>query len=161
MKIGVLCGWHALKRTCCVGGARGAHTCSQAGPGVGSRGVGRIGPIGATQATVTPNPPRARESRAFPARPHNRRPPPHHHTTPPHHAGDLFDFDYEVEPILEVLMAKVLEQGLMEVRGPTPWPGPLTYVLLLVAAGWLACCRGFFACCSYCCLLAALACLLL
>jgi len=31
-------------------------------------------------------------------------------------AGDLFDFDYEVEPILEVLMGKVLEQGLMEVR---------------------------------------------
>eukprot|EP00983_Pelagomonas_calceolata_P117562 1160427-Pelagomonas_calceolata.AAC.7 len=29
--------------------------------------------------------------------------------------GDLFDFDYEVEPILEVLMGKILEQGLMEV----------------------------------------------
>lgn len=29
--------------------------------------------------------------------------------------GDLFDFDYEVEPILEVLVGKVLEQGLMEV----------------------------------------------
>ena len=31
------------------------------------------------------------------------------------HAGDLFDFDFEVEPILEVLVGKVLEQGLMEV----------------------------------------------
>jgi len=30
-------------------------------------------------------------------------------------SGDLFDFDYEVEPILEVLTGKVLEQGLMEV----------------------------------------------
>lgn len=30
-------------------------------------------------------------------------------------AGDLFDFDFEVEPILEVLVGKVLEQGLMEV----------------------------------------------
>lgn len=30
-------------------------------------------------------------------------------------AGDLFDFDLEVEPILEVLVGKVLEQGLMEV----------------------------------------------
>jgi hypothetical protein len=30
-------------------------------------------------------------------------------------AGDLFDFDFEVEPILEVLVNKVLEQGLMEV----------------------------------------------
>jgi hypothetical protein len=29
--------------------------------------------------------------------------------------GDLFDFDYEVEPILSVLIAKTLEQGLMEV----------------------------------------------
>ncbi len=29
--------------------------------------------------------------------------------------GDLFDFDLEVEPILEVLVGKVLEQGLMEV----------------------------------------------
>lgn len=29
--------------------------------------------------------------------------------------GDLFDFDLEVEPILEVLVSKVLEQGLMEV----------------------------------------------
>ncbi|GMH46067.1 hypothetical protein BSKO_14031 [Bryopsis sp. KO-2023] len=29
--------------------------------------------------------------------------------------GDLFDFEYEVEPILEVLVGKVLEQGLMEV----------------------------------------------
>lgn len=29
--------------------------------------------------------------------------------------GDLFDFDFEVEPILEVLVGKVLEQGLMEV----------------------------------------------
>ncbi|KIZ07515.1 Flagellar radial spoke protein 3 [Monoraphidium neglectum] len=29
--------------------------------------------------------------------------------------GDLFDFDVEVEPILEVLVGKVLEQGLMEV----------------------------------------------
>lgn len=30
-------------------------------------------------------------------------------------AGDLFDFDFEVEPILEVLVGKTLEQGLMEV----------------------------------------------
>jgi len=30
--------------------------------------------------------------------------------------GDLFDFDFEVEPILEVLVGKVLEQGLMEVQ---------------------------------------------
>ena len=30
-------------------------------------------------------------------------------------AGDLFDFNFEVEPILEVLMGKVLDQGLMEV----------------------------------------------
>ena len=30
-------------------------------------------------------------------------------------AGDLFDFELEVEPILEVLVGKVLEQGLMEV----------------------------------------------
>ena len=29
--------------------------------------------------------------------------------------NDLFDFDYEVEPILEVLAGKTLEQGLMEV----------------------------------------------
>lgn len=29
--------------------------------------------------------------------------------------GDLFDFDFEVEPILEVLVGKVLEQSLMEV----------------------------------------------
>ncbi|KAL7748295.1 Radial spoke head protein 3 [Sorochytrium milnesiophthora] len=29
--------------------------------------------------------------------------------------GDLFDFDYEVEPILEVLVGKALEQSLMEV----------------------------------------------
>lgn len=29
--------------------------------------------------------------------------------------GDLFDFNFEVEPILEVLVGKVLEQGLMEV----------------------------------------------
>jgi hypothetical protein len=27
----------------------------------------------------------------------------------------LFDFDLEVEPLLEVLLGKVLEQGLMEV----------------------------------------------
>jgi hypothetical protein len=33
----------------------------------------------------------------------------------PPHAGELFDFDFEVEPILEVLVGKVLEQGLMEV----------------------------------------------
>jgi hypothetical protein len=32
-----------------------------------------------------------------------------------HRAGDLFDFEFEVEPILEVLVGKVLEQGLMEV----------------------------------------------
>ena len=30
-------------------------------------------------------------------------------------SGDLFDFDFEVEPILEVLVGKTLEQGLMEV----------------------------------------------
>jgi hypothetical protein len=30
-------------------------------------------------------------------------------------AGELFDFDLEVEPILEVLVGRVLEQGLMEV----------------------------------------------
>ncbi|DBA85374.1 hypothetical protein WJX79_002769 [Trebouxia sp. C0005] len=30
-------------------------------------------------------------------------------------AGDLFDFDFEVEPLLEVLVGKCLEQGLMEV----------------------------------------------
>ena len=29
--------------------------------------------------------------------------------------GDLFDFDFEVEPILEVLVGKTLEQGLIEV----------------------------------------------
>lgn len=29
--------------------------------------------------------------------------------------GDLFDFNFEVEPILEVLVGKVMEQGLMEV----------------------------------------------
>jgi len=29
--------------------------------------------------------------------------------------GDLFNFDFEVEPILEVLVGKTLEQGLMEV----------------------------------------------
>ena len=29
--------------------------------------------------------------------------------------GDLFDFDLEVEPILEVLIGKTLEQGMMEV----------------------------------------------
>jgi hypothetical protein len=33
----------------------------------------------------------------------------------PLHAGDLFDFDLEVEPLLEVIVGKVLEQGLMEV----------------------------------------------
>jgi radial spoke head protein 3 len=31
-------------------------------------------------------------------------------------AGDLFDFDREVEPILEVLVGKTLEQSLMEVH---------------------------------------------
>jgi len=30
-------------------------------------------------------------------------------------AGDLFNFNFEVEPILEVLVGKTLEQGLMEV----------------------------------------------
>jgi len=30
--------------------------------------------------------------------------------------GDLFDFDFEVEPLLEVLVGKTLEQGLLEVR---------------------------------------------
>ena len=30
--------------------------------------------------------------------------------------GELFDFEFEVEPILEVLVGKTLEQGLMEVR---------------------------------------------
>eukprot|EP00003_Mantamonas_plastica_P014225 TRINITY_DN2467_c1_g1_i2.p1 TRINITY_DN2467_c1_g1~~TRINITY_DN2467_c1_g1_i2.p1 ORF type:complete len:387 (-),score=166.97 TRINITY_DN2467_c1_g1_i2:60-1220(-) len=29
--------------------------------------------------------------------------------------GDLFDFDFEVEPILEVLVGKILEQGLLEI----------------------------------------------
>ena len=29
--------------------------------------------------------------------------------------GELFDFDFEVEPILEVLVGKTLEQGMMEV----------------------------------------------
>lgn len=29
--------------------------------------------------------------------------------------GDLFDFNMEVEPLLEVLVGKTLEQGLMEV----------------------------------------------
>jgi radial spoke head protein 3 len=29
--------------------------------------------------------------------------------------GELFDFDFEVEPLLEVLIGKTLEQGLMEV----------------------------------------------
>ena len=29
--------------------------------------------------------------------------------------GDLFDFDMEVEPILEVLVGKTLEQSMMEV----------------------------------------------
>ena len=29
--------------------------------------------------------------------------------------GELFDFDFEVEPLLEVLVGKTLEQGLMEV----------------------------------------------
>ncbi len=31
-------------------------------------------------------------------------------------SGDLFDFDAEVEPILEVLVGKTLEQSLMEVH---------------------------------------------
>ena len=30
--------------------------------------------------------------------------------------GELFDFDFEVEPLLEVLVGKTLEQSLMEVR---------------------------------------------
>lgn len=30
-------------------------------------------------------------------------------------AGELFDFDTEVEPLLEVLVGKVLEQALCEV----------------------------------------------
>ncbi len=30
--------------------------------------------------------------------------------------GELFDFDYEVVPILEVLVGKTLEQALMEVN---------------------------------------------
>jgi len=29
--------------------------------------------------------------------------------------GELFNFDYEVEPILQVLMGKALERGRMEV----------------------------------------------
>lgn len=29
--------------------------------------------------------------------------------------GDLFDFDYEVEPILAVLLGKTIEQSRMEV----------------------------------------------
>jgi hypothetical protein len=37
------------------------------------------------------------------------------HRSMPLASGDLFDFDLEVEPILEVLVGKVLEQGLMEV----------------------------------------------
>jgi hypothetical protein len=31
-------------------------------------------------------------------------------------AGDLFDFEMEVEPMLEVLVGRCLEQGLMEVQ---------------------------------------------
>jgi radial spoke head protein 3 len=30
--------------------------------------------------------------------------------------GDLFDFDFEVKPILELLVGKTLEQALMEVN---------------------------------------------
>ncbi len=30
--------------------------------------------------------------------------------------GDLFDFEMEVEPMLEVLVGRALEQGLMEVQ---------------------------------------------
>jgi hypothetical protein len=30
--------------------------------------------------------------------------------------GDLFDFDFEVQPILEVIVGKTLEQALMEVN---------------------------------------------
>lgn len=30
--------------------------------------------------------------------------------------GELFDFDYEVQPILEVLVGKTIEQALMEVH---------------------------------------------
>jgi hypothetical protein len=30
-------------------------------------------------------------------------------------SGELFDFDTEVEPLLEVLVGKVLEQALLEV----------------------------------------------
>lgn len=29
--------------------------------------------------------------------------------------GELFDFDYEVEPMLEVIVGKTLEQAMMEV----------------------------------------------
>jgi radial spoke head protein 3 len=34
--------------------------------------------------------------------------------------GDLFDFNLEVEPLLEVLVGKTLEQGLMEVQSYPP-----------------------------------------
>lgn len=59
------------------------------------------------QGPVLHSPPRAQ---ALPPTPPPS-PLPHTHTTP----GDLFDFDLEVEPLLEVLVGKVLEQGLMEV----------------------------------------------
>jgi radial spoke head protein 3 len=36
--------------------------------------------------------------------------------------GELFDFDFEVEPLLEVLVGKTLEQGLMEVHNTPPLP---------------------------------------
>lgn len=32
------------------------------------------------------------------------------------YAGDLFDFDFEVQPILDVIISKTLEQALMEVN---------------------------------------------
>jgi len=35
------------------------------------------------------------------------------------HIGELFNFDAEVEPLLEVLVGKVLEQALMEVSVST------------------------------------------
>ncbi len=39
-------------------------------------------------------------------------------------AGDLFDFNFEVEPILEVLVGKAPEQGLREVmEGDGGWFG--------------------------------------
>ena len=38
-------------------------------------------------------------------------------------AGDLFDFDLEVEPILEVLVGKTLEQAALDRLNRYNWPG--------------------------------------